>query len=248
VGDFYLDVTDDTLFGPKDATGWGSGTSLIGTPGNDATGGLQGTLAASSIVGDTPWQAPAGVHGVLVELWAAGGGGGCGGNGPEGGGGGAGGGGGYYRGVIPVTPGETYTLTLGSAGSGCGAQPATDGGVAQITNSSDTVLAKVSGGKAGANGGDSDDSGGCVAGSGGNFGNSGNYVSGPVGLYWNGRIGTSGVDGTCGPSGVGRGGTPPDGIGGSIGLPGGFGSGGFGGVGNNGSAFNGGSGYWTLTW
>ena len=48
-GDFYINTTTDTIFGPKKTTGWGTGTSLVGPAGPM---GPQGQVAV--LVGDTP--------------------------------------------------------------------------------------------------------------------------------------------------------------------------------------------------
>jgi hypothetical protein len=46
VGDFYLDVTADALYGPKASSGWGSPTSLVGARGPaGATGVMNPTVA-----------------------------------------------------------------------------------------------------------------------------------------------------------------------------------------------------------
>jgi hypothetical protein len=41
VGDFYLDLTSDVLYGPKSASGWGSGFSLKGATGATGAAGSQ---------------------------------------------------------------------------------------------------------------------------------------------------------------------------------------------------------------
>src|ERR1051325_8213635 len=59
------------------------------------------------------WTCPAGVTLVTVECWGGGGGGGDNGYGP------GGGGGAYLKKVnATVTPGNSYTVTVGTAGSG----------------------------------------------------------------------------------------------------------------------------------
>jgi hypothetical protein len=42
VGDFYINTTDKSIYGPKSATGWGSGTSMIGANGNNGVAGSPG--------------------------------------------------------------------------------------------------------------------------------------------------------------------------------------------------------------
>ena len=53
------------------------------------------------------WTVPAGTRSIVVQLWGAGGGG-------------AGGAGAFLQGLIPVTPGESLRITVGSAGQGGG--------------------------------------------------------------------------------------------------------------------------------
>jgi hypothetical protein len=85
------------------------------------------------------WRVPAGVTHIIVELWGAGGGGGAGtsavvsGVPGAGGGGGGGGSGSYMRASLAVTAGETYTISVGAAGTGgrgdaAGPQRGGDGG------------------------------------------------------------------------------------------------------------------------
>ncbi len=71
------------------------------------------------------WQAPAGVTSVTVEAWGGGGGGGSGGS-SNGYAGGGGAGGSYAKKVVTVTPGQTYTVTVGTGGAG-GASGANNG-------------------------------------------------------------------------------------------------------------------------
>lgn len=61
------------------------------------------------------WTAPNGVNAVHVAAWSAGAGGGGGGTDRTGPGGG---GGGYFDGICPVTPGNTYAITVGMGGAG----------------------------------------------------------------------------------------------------------------------------------
>lgn len=72
------------------------------------------TLVSQTITSNTTWTAPAGFNSIQLLMVGGGGGGGNGrGNGP---GGGGGGGGILYHSSVPVTPGQTYSLTVGSAG------------------------------------------------------------------------------------------------------------------------------------
>jgi hypothetical protein len=91
-----------------------------------------GTQAVSVLRGTTPtltatsWTAPTGVNQIELLL-VAGGGSGAGGNGGGAGGGGAGGL--IYNAFYPVTPGQTYAVTVGAGGaSSNGAKAGNDGG------------------------------------------------------------------------------------------------------------------------
>jgi hypothetical protein len=87
----------------------------------------------------SPWTVPAGVTSIKVEVWGAGGGGGTG-----GGAGGGGGGGAYNVATFPVTPGHTFTITVGTGGSSGNA-----GGATSVTGVDGSVSAN--GGGAGGN-------------------------------------------------------------------------------------------------
>ncbi len=74
-----------------------------------------------STPGTYTWVCPAGVNAINVVLYGAGGGGGYGGtsNGQGGGGVGGGGGGGFSsRASIPVSCGVSYTIVVGTGGTG----------------------------------------------------------------------------------------------------------------------------------
>lgn len=101
-----------------------------GPPGasGSGTGGFNGIQEFTQ---SGTFTVPAGVTHLLVEMWGAGGGGGGGSSGLSTGlpaplsasgcagvGGGGGGAGGYTRAVVSVTPGATYTVTVGSGGQG----------------------------------------------------------------------------------------------------------------------------------
>ena len=76
---------------------------------------LTPTIESFTSIGTTSWTAPAGVS--SVEYLVVGGGGG-GGNGYDSGGGGGAGGGMVLTGTLNVTPGNSYTITVGSGGTG----------------------------------------------------------------------------------------------------------------------------------
>ena len=171
------------------------------------------------------WQVPLGVNVVKVRIWA---GGGAGGNGfGEAGGGGAGGG--YCEGFYSVSPGQTFSVTVGNGGAGAGSSGGT---------SSFGLVASASGGQAGANG--ASDGGGVGANNGGIGAGSGLTVTGVWGGTAFGVSGTwisgagGGAFGGCGAQSVV--GAQTASINGQSGAaPGAGGSGGIGsGVGGNG--------------
>jgi hypothetical protein len=51
VGDFYMDLTTSTLYGPKTSSGWGSGFSLMGDTGAQGPAGATGATGASGKAG-----------------------------------------------------------------------------------------------------------------------------------------------------------------------------------------------------
>jgi glycine rich protein/VCBS repeat protein len=170
-------------------------------------------------VGTTNWVAPDNVYSVEVQVWGAGGGGG---DGPNKDAGGGGGGGAYVAGTMPVTPGNSYNITVGAGGdAGASTSAGQDGG--NSTFNSTTFIAQ--GGKGGA----SIDIGG-----------SGGLTSASTGTTkFDGGKGGNGN--TTGESGGGGGGAAgPDGAG----IAGGNAStsiGGVGGTGDNGSGGAGGT-------
>src|SRR5689334_23153644 len=83
------------------------------------------------------WICPPGVTSIQIEAWA---GGGAGGQRTTTGGGGGGGGGEYAKETaVTVTPGSTYTITVGAAGAT--GNPGTDGGDSSVAGDSVTVTA-----------------------------------------------------------------------------------------------------------
>ena len=132
---------------------------------------IPGTLSSPPTL-SFPFTVPQGVTHLLVELWGAGAGGGGGGDGfvastpfsttnCSGTNGGSGGSGAYMRAVIAVTPGATYTVTLGTPGTGgppvgnlspSGAGNGTDATDTVITDSAGTIVLRAGGGKGGASG------------------------------------------------------------------------------------------------
>lgn len=73
--------------------------------------------ATQSFTSSSSWTAPAGVTSIGVECYGGGGGGG-GTDTTASSAGGGGGGGGYAQGIVSVTPGNTYSFTVGAGGAG----------------------------------------------------------------------------------------------------------------------------------
>ena len=163
--------------GPQGAPGPQGPAGLQGPPGFGFSGpqgppgpqGLGGLSALREFTSSGTFTVPTGVTRVLVEAWGGGGGGGgagiltppatC---SSSGGGGGSGG---YARSVITVTPGQTYTITIGTGGAGGAVGSAgQDGGSTSFGN-----LLTVGGGAGGQPGspGSSSQTAGGAGGSGG---------------------------------------------------------------------------------
>lgn len=219
--------------------------------------------------GTSPWTAtngtytvPAGVTSITVECWGGGGGGG-GAKSSSGGdvAGGGGGGGAYSTTTVSVTPGQTITVAVGTAGS-AGNNNGTsggNGGASSVTYNS-SIVAQAAGG----NGGGGGTSGAKTGGAGGNSGtgtvhNGGSGGNGYIGgsFDFGGGGGGSAGTNTNGGNGTTSTGTPvvnpPGGTAGSVGgATGGNGYYGLGGSGSSGNApgsggggaagYNGGSG------
>jgi hypothetical protein len=174
------------------------------------------TVAFSS-TGTTSWTAPAGVTSVEYLVVAGGGSGGFGYSGAPGGGGGAGG---VRSGTLAVTPGASYTVTVGAGG----AAPGSNGSAGNDGGNSVFATITSTGGGGGATQGNYSASAGRSGGSGGG-----------------GYGGTSGTgSGGAGTAGQGNnGGNSASGAGGGVG---GGGGGGAGAVGTSGSGTTGGNG------
>jgi hypothetical protein len=140
-------------------------------------------------------------------LVVAGGGGSAGTGGGSAGGGGGGGAGGLLTGIVPITAGTSYTVTVGTGGA-AGAQQANG---SQGTNSVFSSITSIGGGGGGA--GTSGAGGNGGSGGGGNGSNaSGVVLMGGTGIFGQGNAGGNGAK--CGDEGSGGGGA------GTIGLPG----------------------------
>lgn len=132
--------------------------------------GFSGSMFTQQVPGTYSITTPANVTAARVTLVGAGGGGGGGGfGGPIQGSGGGAGSGGLVKTVIPVLPNTTYTIVVGSRGTG-GTQPGgggagncspgTAGGTTQFKAPSGAVLAQATGGQGGGGGGNTQFGGG----------------------------------------------------------------------------------------
>jgi hypothetical protein len=143
----------------------------------------------------SPWIVPALVSSVKVEVWGSGGGGG----GAIVGNGGGGGGGAYNTGILTVSPGQSYTITIGAAG----AINSGNGNPSTVTGPGGTVTAN--GGTGGAAGLLGNGAGG-AGGTGGTFsGGTGGSSSGN-GAGGGGGAGNNAVGGAGGNAATGQGG------------------------------------------
>ena len=172
-------------------TDTGNITLPVGTSANRPT--VNSTSTSFTTVGSTSWTAPAGV--TLIEVLVVGGGGG-------GGfqvGGGGGGGGVIYNSAYPVTPGNSYTVTVGAGGTGAanGSTAGTNGGLSRFD-----ILVALGGGR-GAN-----HSTGATAGGLGASGSSGGGGSGNDGSV--SALGGAGTTGQGFAGGKGRGPNGPN--------------------------------------
>ena len=194
------------------------------------------------------WVAPTGVTSVDVECWG-GGGGGAGEDGTQGGGGG--GGGAYSKKTLAVTPGNSYTVTIGAGGAGGNAAVGATGGDSWFSTSG-TVMAKggtggqlnntaAAGGTTAASVGDTKFAGGQGAAGGGTNGGGGGGAANAGGA---GGAGVSeGAGGAKGSgAGIGGAGGAASATGSDMGSPGTIAGGGGGGAGDSGPNNTNGSG------
>jgi hypothetical protein len=154
-GDCYLNALDAT--GPSTGTPGPRG-AVYPVPGGVGTApspvavqvqpgpSVGPTTTTFTTPGDNPWVATGVSLVQLFEMWAAGGGG-EGGHGNEYGGGGGGGGGYAARRNITVTPGSTYHIYVGAAGSAGAANG--DGGTGGDTYGDATLGGRAHGGQGG---------------------------------------------------------------------------------------------------
>ncbi len=151
----------------------------------------------------SPWTVPAGVTSIKVEVWGGGGGGG----GAWNNSGSGGGGGAYNVATFSVTPGHTFTITIGSGGAGGSSfYFSTTNGAVGGTTSVSGVDGSVS----------------AVGGNGGTTGgaNSGNNGNGGAGIHSGGNGGSSSGNGAGGGGGAGNNGDGTNGSNTSNGIGG----------------------------
>lgn len=229
----------------------------IGTPGRG--GQLSSTVFEYTAPGAHKWVCPDNVTNLTVEAW---------GGGAAGAAGGAGGGGGEYASgtSVAVTPGKTYTWTVGAGGAPNSSTRAADrasreGGITKVQGDSVTVTAyggtsPVTGGSTGGNGGNQSAApihkpggrGGSSPGAAGGGGGAGASSLGPGAPGGsspangpNGRYKTGGKAGLgTGGGGSGGAGANAPGSAGRGGPPGGGGGGGY--TDASGRNYNGGAG------
>jgi hypothetical protein len=236
---FYLPFTNKTStttlgydFSPQ-SNNW--------TPNNISLGG-PAVIQSFTSTGTTSWTAPAGVYGATYLVVAGGGSGG----GYVGGGGGAGG---LLTGTLAVTPGSSYTVTVGAGGTAVtGTARGNSGGNSVF----DTVTATGGGGGGARNGTTAGISGGSGGGGAFNAGAGGTGTSGQgfAGAANNGANGSasggggaSAVGGTNATNGgAGGAGTASSISGSSVTYAGGGGGGTDAGSGGSGGAGGGGAG------
>lgn len=156
--------------------------------------GFYSTAQTVVINPPSPWVVPAGVTSVKVEVWGGGGGGG---STVVFGNGGGGGGGAYHSTTFSVSPGQSYTYTLGSGGTSDN-----DGGSTTYTGPAGTITAN--GGQAGRGGFFFIDGNGGAGGASGTYsgGNGANGGAGGGGAG-NAAVGGNASDGTAGAGGAG---------------------------------------------
>lgn len=191
---YFTGIFDDTSYGRGDTDGsqlhTGIGTSdttfLVDTTGPS---GLVWTYGSVLFAGSGTFSPVRGLAAVLAQAWAGGGGGGGSGNSTAKGGGGAGG---EFaaEASLAVTPGKSYAVTVGAAGTSSASATGGTGGNTTIAGDSVTVTAHGGTGGGAAGG----------AGTGGTGSTNSTHHDGGAG-------GTSPSSGDGGGSGGGSGGT-----------------------------------------
>jgi RHS repeat-associated protein len=164
-------------------------------------GGAVGQIAYTT-PGTYTWTAPTGITSVSVVCVGGGGGGGAG----YWAGGGGGGGGTGWKNNISVTPGQSYTVVVGSGGisyTATQSQPGTPGTVSYFINQSTVAGQGGSGGSWGVGDGYgpfAGGTGGGWSGDGGGYGGSGGTTSGDTAGGGGGAGGYGGAGGSAGNS------------------------------------------------
>ena len=213
-------LTNGTSYTFKVRAANAAGTGPCSAASNSVTPAIAQGQQAYTTAGTYSWVAPTGVTSVAVVAVGGGGAGSASGGANKGGGGGGLG----WKNNISVTPGNSYTVVVGSAGANGCFGDGTPGGNSYFINTS-TVLG--GGGQANTSG-----VGGTYAGDGGGNGGNGGIQPGGYGSAGGGAGGYTGNGGNGG-----RGGSPgcqtagTSGVGGAGGGGGGAGSSGYGGSG-----------------
>lgn len=192
--------------------------SGVGAMAQDVTLAGPGACNGAAVAGT--WTVPCGVTSITVEAYGGGGGAGGGGGGSNGGlfntrGGGGGGGGGFATITINVTPGATFTYSIGAGGCGGGNGGDGSGGGNGTAGGNTTFTGTDAGGIAialTANGGARGTGGSGTNGGTGNGGTGGTASGGSTNT-----TGTAGVNGNGGTGGNGGAGAGPGGGAGGVG-------------------------------
>jgi hypothetical protein len=132
--------------GPAGIQGAAGAPGPQGPAGHPGPGGFSG-MQLFTTAGTTSFVVPANITHLLVEL--VGGGGAGGGSSSTSISGGGGGGGAYTKTVIPVIPGTTYNVVVGSGGTSVPGGDGNNGGATSITDSNNNVLASANPGSGG---------------------------------------------------------------------------------------------------
>lgn len=157
--------------------------------------------AIQEFLTSTTWTVPPGVTEITVEGWGGGGaGGGVVGRNSRTLGGSGGGGGAYAKSILPVTPGETLQISVGSGGAGVVGGNGNQGGTTSISGFEDIFLAQ-----GGSGGRVNNDSGAPLGGQGGEASSSNGTSSTQSGSN-GGNGGTNSGAGGQGAKGGGAGG------------------------------------------
>ncbi len=235
INNSHIKTTSYTFSGLTSGTSYTLGIAGVNAAGaQGAVGQISQTTNGSqtySTPGTSNFTVPAGVTRFIVFVCGGGGGGAGGYSGTSGGYGGGGGPGGCAIAQVAVTPGQQYTITIGSGGAGgpaSGLQPGNASPGSSGTSSSFSGNGvNIVGGPGG---------GGSVCGSGMGTGQGGGNGGGNGAYCADSMPGIAG--GSTGPSNMGYGANSMFGTGGALGCPGGNGGIGAGGGGGSVSGHN----------